>query len=188
MIREPVKISDLHYSLTTVIIRNYMLEQLILLSLINNQEAWQERELIEKISLHLGLSHEKLEQLYYSVADFFYIHNERLEFLKNNAAFTQFQDYMNDKVLKLVKKNMANIMTEVKETKKLSELLLKATTQPLTSHEKQKVQEQLMDIVRSIPALAIFALPGGGILLPVLIKVLPFNILPSSFQDEPVPS
>ena len=188
MIREPVKISDLHYSFTTVIISNYLVEQLILLSLINNQEAWQERELIEKISLHLGLSHEKLEQLYYSVADFFYVHNERLEFLKNNAAFTQFQDYMNDKVLKLVKKNMANIMTEVKETKKLSELLLKATTQPLTSHEKQKVQEQLMDIVRSIPALAIFALPGGGILLPVLIKVLPFNILPSSFQDEPVPS
>ena len=61
MIREPVKISDLHYSFTTVIISNYLVEQLILLSLINNQEAWQERELIEKISLHLGLSHEKLE-------------------------------------------------------------------------------------------------------------------------------
>ena len=42
-----------------------------------------------------------------------------------------------------------------------------------------------MDVAKSIPALAIFALPGGGILLPILIKVLPFNILPSSFQDEP---
>ena len=51
--------------------------------------------------------------------------------------------------------------------------------------EKQKVQNQLMDIVKTIPALAIFALPGGGILLPILIKVLPFNILPSSFQEEP---
>ena len=188
VISKPVKISDLHCSFTAVIIGNYLVEQLILLSLIDNQEAWQELELIKKISLRLGLSHEKLEQLYYSVAEFFSVHNERLEFLKNNAAFTQFQDYMNDKVLKLVKKNVANIMTEVKETKELSELLLKATTQPLTSHEKQKVQEQLMDIARSIPALAIFALPGGGILLPVLIKVLPFNILPSSFQDEPVSS
>jgi len=52
--------------------------------------------------------------------------------------------------------------------------------------KKQKVQEQLIDVAKSIPALAIFALPGGGILLPVLIKVLPFNILPSSFQDGPV--
>lgn len=188
MIREPVKISDLHCSFTSVIISSYLVEQLILLSLIDNQEAWQERELIEKFSLHLGLPAEKLEQLYCSVAEFFSVHNVRLEFLKNNAAFTQFQDYMNDKVLKLVKKNVANIMTEVKETKELSELLLKATTEPLSSSEKQKVQEQLMDIARSIPALAIFALPGGVILLPVLIKVLPFNILPSSFQDEPISS
>ena len=76
-------------------------------------------------------------------------------------------------------------MNEIKETKELSELLVKATTKPLTAREKEKVREQLMDVARSIPALAIFALPGGGLLLPVLIKVLPFNILPSSFQDEP---
>ena len=188
MIRAPVKISDLHCSFTAVIIGSYLMEQLILLSLIDNQEAWQERELIENISLHLGLPSEKLEELYYSVAEFFSVHNERLQFLKNNSTFTQFQDYMNDTVVKLVKKNVANIITEIKETKELSELLLKATTQPLTSHEKQKVQDQLMDVARTIPALAIFALPGGGILLPVLIKVLPFNILPSSFQDEPVSS
>jgi hypothetical protein len=160
-------------------------EQLILLSLIDNQDAWQERELIEKISLQLGLSLEKLEQLYGTVAEFFSVHNERLEFLKNNAAVHQFQDYMNDKIVKIVRKNVGNIMNEIKETKELSELLVKATTKPLTAREKEKVREQLMDVARSIPALAIFALPGGGLLLPVLIKVLPFNILPSSFQDEP---
>ena len=185
-ILEPVKIEDIHCSITSVIISSYFVEQLILLSLIDNQEAWQERELIEKISLKLELTSEKLEQLYFTVAEFFSIHNERLEFLKINAAARQFQDYMNDKVVKLVKKNVDNIMNEIEETKELSELLLKATTKPLTAEEKQKVQEQLIDVAKSIPALAIFALPGGGILLPVLIKVLPFNILPSSFQDGPV--
>ena len=185
-ILEPIKIEDIHCSITSVIISSYFVEQLILLSLIDNQEAWQERELIEKISLKLGLTSEKLEQLYFTVAEFFSVHNERLEFLKINAAARQFQDYMNDKVVKLVKKNVDNIMNEIEETKELSELLLKATTKPLTAEEKQKVQEQLIDVAKSIPALAIFALPGGGILLPVLIKVLPFNILPSSFQDGPV--
>ena len=53
-------------------------------------------------------------------------------------------------------------MTEVKETKELSELLLKATTQPLSSHRKTKVQEQLMDIARSIPALAILLCPEAA--------------------------
>ena len=92
---------------------------------------------------------------------------------------------MNDKVFLLVKKNVGNIMKEIEETKELSELLVKATTTTLTIEEKQKVQDQLMDGAKTIPALAIFALPGGGILLPILIKVLPFNILPSSFQEEP---
>ncbi len=182
---KPVKTADVTCSFTASVISGYLIEQLILLSLIDNQEAWQERELIENISNKLGLSFEDLEELYFSVAEFFSVHNERLEFLKNNAAAQQFQDYMNDKVVKLVKKNVDNIMQEIEETKELSELLVKATTTPLTKEEKQKVQDQLMDIAKSIPALAIFALPGGGILLPILIKVLPFNILPSSFQEEP---
>jgi len=185
-ILKPVKIEEIQCSTNSVIVRNYLVGQLILLSLINNQEAWQERELIENVSNKLNLTAEKLEELYFTVAEFFTVHNQCLEFLKNNAAVRQFQDYMNDKIVKLVKKNVDKIMTEIEETKELSELLLKAATKQLTAEEKQKVQDQLIDVAKSIPALTIFALPGGGLLLPILIKVLPFNILPSSFQDEPV--
>ena len=184
-IRDPVKTADVKCSFAQASISRYMLELLILLSFIDNQEAWQERELIENISQKLGFSSNELEELYFTVAEFFSVNSERLEFLKNNAAAKQLQDYMNDKVFMLVKKNVGNIMKEIEETKELSELLVKATTTTLTMEEKQKVQDQLMDIAKTIPALAIFALPGGGILLPILIKVLPFNILPSSFQEEP---
>jgi|TARA_Y100000031_G_scaffold38945_2_gene43785 hypothetical protein len=184
-ISEPVKTADVKCSFTQASISRYMVELLILLSFIDNQEAWQERELIENISQKLGFSSDELEELYFTVAEFFSVNSERLEFLKNNAAAKQLQDYMNDKVFMLVKKNVGNIMKEIEETKELSELLVKATTTTLTMEEKQKVQDQLMDIAKTIPTLAIFALPGGGILLPILIKVLPFNILPSSFQEEP---
>ena len=91
---------------------------------------------------------------------------------------------MNDLVVSSVKKNLNKIMNEIMETKELSELLIKSTSNKLTIKEKQKVKEQLLDIAKSIPALAIFALPGGGLIFPVIIKVLPFNILPSSFQDD----
>ncbi len=182
-ILEPVKTADVKFSFSYPSLNRYLVEQLILLSLIVNQEAWQERELIENISQKLGFSSDELEKLYFTVAEFFSVHGERLEFLKNNTAAKQFQDYMNDKVFLLVKKNVGNIMKEIEETKELSELLVKATKTTLTMEEKQKVQDQLMDIAKTIPALAIFALPGGGILLPILIKVLPFNILPSSFQE-----
>ena len=45
------------------------------------------------------------------------------------------------------------------------------------------MQEQLMDILKSIPSLAIFLLPGGAILLPLFIKFIP-KLLPSAFDEN----
>ena len=184
LIRNPTKLENFQCTVRSSILNSYLVEQLILLSLINNQKVWQEKKLIQNISCNLGLTEKKLEQLFCSVAEFFSIHYKRLEFLKKNTEVQKFQDYMNNMVVSLVRKNLNKIMNEIMETKELSELLLKSTTVKLTIQEKQKVRAQLLDIARSIPALAIFALPGGGLLLPVIIKILPINILPSSFQDD----
>ena len=70
------------------------------------------------------------------------------------------------------------------ETGELSVLSAKSTSQPLTEGEKRKVKAQLLDVAKTIPALAIFVLPAGAIVLAVLIKVLPFNILPSAFDEN----
>jgi hypothetical protein len=35
-----------------------------------------------------------------------------------------------------------------------------------------------------VPALAIFAAPGGMLLLPLLAKLLPFNLLPSAWDKN----
>ena len=45
------------------------------------------------------------------------------------------------------------------------------------------MQEQLMDILKSIPSLAIFLLPGGAILLPLFITFIP-KLLPSAFDEN----
>ncbi|MGJ8738309.1 LETM1 domain-containing protein, partial [Zobellia laminariae] len=41
----------------------------------------------------------------------------------------------------------------------------------------------LIDIFKSIPSLAIFLLPGGAVLLPIFIKLIP-KLLPSSFDEN----
>ena len=53
----------------------------------------------------------------------------------------------------------------------------------LNNEEKKKVQNQLLDIFKSIPSLAIFILPGGAILLPIFIKLIP-KLLPSAFDEN----
>ena len=64
-------------------------------------------------------------------------------------------------------------------------LLSKSTLRELNAEEKKKVQNQLLDIFKSIPSLAIFLLPGGAVLLPIFIKLIP-KLLPSSFDENRV--
>ncbi|WP_245795522.1 LETM1 domain-containing protein [Arenibacter nanhaiticus] len=52
--------------------------------------------------------------------------------------------------------------------------------------ERKKVQNQLLYIFKIIPSLvAIFILPGGAVLLPVFIKLIP-KLLPSAFDENRV--
>lgn len=80
-------------------------------------------------------------------------------------------------------KNKKRLHTELLESKEAIELITKSTTQKLTEEEKEKVKSQLLDICKSIPALAVFLLPGGSLLLPLLIKLIP-DILPSAFRSD----
>jgi hypothetical protein len=58
-------------------------------------------------------------------------------------------------------------------------------TTDLTKKEKEMVKEQFKDIVKSMPSLAIFLLPGGAFLLPLVLKVIP-DLVPSAFRDNEV--
>jgi hypothetical protein len=53
----------------------------------------------------------------------------------------------------------------------------------LDASEKKKVKKQLLDICKTIPSLTIFLLPGGSLLLPLMIKFIP-QILPSAFNEN----
>ena len=64
-------------------------------------------------------------------------------------------------------------------------LLTQSTMRDLSEEEHKKVNDQLLDIFKSIPSLAIFMLPGGALLLPLVIKFIP-KLLPSAFDDNRV--
>ena len=62
-------------------------------------------------------------------------------------------------------------------------LLRQSTVRDLSKAEQKKVQDQLLDIFKSIPSLAIFMLPGGALLLPLVVKFIP-KLLPSAFDEN----
>lgn len=80
-------------------------------------------------------------------------------------------------------KNKQRLSLELQQSREAISLIKKATHADLTEEEKEKIKIQLLDICKAIPALAVFLLPGGALLLPLLIKLIP-DILPSAFQED----
>lgn len=89
-----------------------------------------------------------------------------------------------NKIKELLELNKRRLHKEIKQSKELVQLIAKSTSEDLTDEEKKKVKEQLLDVFKSIPALAIFLLPGGAILLPFAIKYIP-QLFPSTFSSDP---
>ena len=86
----------------------------------------------------------------------------------------------------LLERNLDRLRLEVRETREVYRLLRRAVHgPPLSAPERQRLRAQLLDLAKVIPALLVFAAPGGLLLLVVLGKVLPFSLLPSAFQTPP---
>ena len=94
-----------------------------------------------------------------------------------------FYDQMTQNVIVLITRNKNRLLKEILESKELMILLAYSTRRDLDEKEKSKVKKQLLDICKSIPSLTIFLLPGGSLLLPILIKFIP-KLLPSSFNEN----
>ena len=89
-----------------------------------------------------------------------------------------------DEIKAILLKNKRRLEKELQQNKELLSLLIKYTHTKLTDKEKEQMKNQLIDVFKTIPAFAIFLLPGGLILLPIVAKLIP-DILPSSFRDTP---
>ena len=94
-----------------------------------------------------------------------------------------FYDQTTQMVVTLIKRNQKRLSKEISESKELMVLLAHSTQRDLDKDEKKKVKKQLLDICKTVPSLTIFLIPGGSLLLPILIKFIP-QLLPSSFNEN----
>jgi len=104
------------------------------------------------------------------------------------------ESFLKDKIYR--KKKLRALKRDLrKDAKKINEevqlekeaiLLLKknATGKKLTRKQTKIVKTSLIDICKVVPSLGIFLLPGGIVLLPLVSKILPFDLMPSAFQAK----
>ena len=166
-----------------------LLERLYLLD-IAQMALWSDQQLekseivfLNAIRTDLNLSHELLNNSIYSMDLFIEKYKDEIPFFNYSNPIKHFYDQANKNVTKLIIRNKDRLSKEIKESGELMQLLAKSTAKDLSKEEKKKVKKQLLDICKTIPSLTIFLLPGGGLLLPILIKFIP-QLLPSAFNEN----
>ncbi|MCI9844684.1 LETM1-related biofilm-associated protein [Flavobacterium pectinovorum] len=110
-------------------------------------------------------------------------HKNKIPYFNYSNPVKHFYDQMTHTVVKLIIRNKNRLVKEIVQSKELMVLLAYSTTRDLDAKEKKKVKKQLLDICKTIPSLTIFLLPGGSLLLPILIKFIP-TMLPSAFNEN----
>lgn len=147
--------------------------------LLENEEIY----FIEKLGEKLLLSQQWVQQSIEFTSNFITTNKSKISYFNYSNPVKHFYDQTTNGVIVLIKRNKVRLTKELTESKELVSLLAKSTKTDLTKEEKKKVKKQLLDVCKSIPSLTIFLLPGGGLLLPILVKFIP-QLLPSAFNEN----
>jgi hypothetical protein len=154
---------------------------LVILS--NHQAVSEERKFLLELTQFFGNGENELNESLALTEQFIINNHQKVPFLSDSSAVEKIYGSLSKRWIKILGRNKDKLATELKQSKELVYLIRKSTTTELTKAEKELVKEQFKDIVRSMPSLAIFMLPGGALLLPLVLKVIP-DLIPSAFRDN----
>ncbi|WP_346882043.1 LETM1-related biofilm-associated protein [uncultured Algibacter sp.] len=143
----------------------------------------KEQQFLEKLGHDLQLNLSPIHQAIKTVNQFYTVNKDNIALLSSKNVVQSFYNNSSKMVNKLIIRNSKRLYQELIDSKELMILLSQSTVRELNKEEQKKVQEQLLDIFKSIPSLAIFLLPGGALLLPLVVKFIP-KLLPSAFDEN----
>ena len=145
----------------------------------------EEFKFINNLQNKLGLSEKELDSSIAMTQAFILDQNDKLDFLKYGKGREKLFNVFVIRWIKILGRNKDKILIELHESKELINLVKKSFKEELTENEKEIVKTQFKDIVKSVPTLTLFMLPGGSILLPLILKIIP-SLLPTAFRDNEI--
>lgn len=173
---------DINY-FSSEIERNYLLDICILCLQTDTALNPLEIDTIDSIAMLLNIPKEDYATNIESIYQFVKTHKNQIHFFDPKNPVINFYNHTTQTVLNLLKRNKKKIVKELKNNKDLMFLASKSTVHSLNKEEKQRLKKHTINLCKTIPALAIFLVPGGSLILPILIKFIP-QLLPSSFNEN----
>lgn len=146
---------------------------------IENNEAY----FLYKLAESLSVSDAFVQKSIIETDHFISKNKDKISYFKNSNPVKHFYDNTTQNVTKLITRNKNRLVKEILQSKELVHLLAESAKRDLDEKEKKKIKKQLLDICKTIPSLTIFLLPGGSLLLPILVRFIP-TLLPSAFNEN----
>jgi hypothetical protein len=165
------------------LLKKYFLEMAILTIWADKKIEDTESVFLVQLCHYLDFKEDDLENSMIAIEGFVLEHWEQLGYLQNKQDYNEVSERFIKRLTKLTENNKSRIVGEVRESKVLMDLLRKAKAEELAEDEKQKVQELMLVVLKTIPTFVIIALPQRYLTLPVLMKVLPANIFSETLND-----
>jgi len=162
------------------------LNDISLLTMFSNYEIGsEEMEYAEELRKFMDIPQEEMDETVMFIENFIIANRAKSQVLGDNASLEKVYGSFTNRWKTILKRNKEKLATELSESKELVQLMKKSMSEELSSEEKEKVKVQLKDIIKSMPAFAVFMLPGGAVLLPMMLKIIP-DLLPSAFKDNEI--
>ncbi len=143
----------------------------------------EERYFLYKLGEKLAVAESFITESIDFINNFIVKYKKEIPYFNNSNPVKNFYDHTTESVQILINRNKKRLVKELSQSKELMQLLAKSTHKELDKDEKKKIKVQLLDICKTVPSLTIFLLPGGSLLLPILIKFIP-QLLPSAFNEN----
>lgn len=179
----PIVYSDAIKNIHSILEKYYILDLACMATWNDKTIDKKEQAFLIQLSTDLQLDVLYINQSIKTINTFYNLHRNSIALLSSGNMAKSFYNNSSKMVKKLIIRNSKRLYQELKDSKELMVLLTQSTQRDLTAAEQKKVQEQLLDIFKSIPSLAIFLLPGGALLLPLVVKFIP-KLLPSAFDEN----
>ncbi len=142
-----------------------------------------EFKFLQDLILFIELPEEELTKTLKELSLFSEAYGSKIKLFEYSNPVRLFYKQSAATVKLLILRNKKRLQQELEESGELLVLLSQSTVRDLSEEERHKVKEQLLDVCKTIPSLTIFLLPGGTVLLPLLVKFIP-KLLPSSFNEN----
>jgi hypothetical protein len=147
--------------------------------IIEKEEAF----FLHRLAKIMDVSEKFVETSISATSEFITTYKKEIRYFNYSNPVKHFYDHMTQSVVVLITRNRNRLAKEIRQSGELMVLLAQSARRDLDAKEKKKVKKQLLDICKTIPSLTIFLLPGGSLLLPILIKFIP-QMLPSAFNEN----